>query len=50
VYWRRVIRQRFNDEAISTLGKLAWWNWPVEKITQNLPAILSANVEALPDK
>ncbi|QXG55912.1 Vat family streptogramin A O-acetyltransferase [Pantoea jilinensis] len=46
----RVIRQRFNDETISILEKLAWWDWPVEKITQNLPAILSANVEALPDK
>jgi virginiamycin A acetyltransferase len=46
----RVIRQRFNDETISILEKLAWWDWPVEKITQNLPAIRSANVEALPDK
>ncbi|THB83789.1 Vat family streptogramin A O-acetyltransferase [Pantoea allii] len=46
----RVIRQRFNDETISILEKLAWWDWPVEKITQNLPAILSANVEALPDE
>lgn len=46
----RVIRQRFNDETLSILEKLAWWDWPVEKITQNLPAIRSANVEALPDK
>lgn len=46
----RVIRQRFNDETISTLEKLAWWDWPVEKITQNLPAIISADLEALPDE
>ncbi|SKA18076.1 Vat family streptogramin A O-acetyltransferase [Pantoea eucalypti] len=46
----RVIRQRFNDETLSIIEKLAWWDWPVEKITQNLPAIRSANVEALPDK
>lgn len=46
----RVIRQRFTDETISRLEKLAWWDWPVEKITQNLPAIISADIEALPDE
>ena len=46
----RVIRQRFTDETISRLEKLAWWDWPVEKITQNLPAIISADLEALPDE
>jgi virginiamycin A acetyltransferase len=45
-----VIRQRFTDETISRLEKLAWWDWPVEKITQNLPAIISADLEALPDE
>jgi len=46
----RVIRQRFTDETISRLEKLAWWDWPVEKITQNLPAIISADLKALPDE
>ena len=45
----RVIKQRFDNETISTLEKLAWWDWPVEKITQHLPAIISADLEALPD-
>jgi virginiamycin A acetyltransferase len=45
----RVIKQRFNDETISTLEKLAWWDWSVEKITQHLPAIISADTKALPD-
>ncbi len=46
----RVIRQRFTDETISTLEKLAWWDWPVEKITRHLPAIIAADVKALPDE
>ncbi|MDE8556632.1 Vat family streptogramin A O-acetyltransferase [Pantoea vagans] len=46
----RVIKQRFDDETISTLEKLAWWDWPVEKITQHLPAIIAADLKALPDE
>jgi len=38
------------DETISTLEKLAWWDWPVEKITRHLPAIIAADVKALPDE
>lgn len=37
----RPIKQRFSPEAI------AWWNWPVEKITRHLPLIVSGDVEAL---
>jgi len=46
----RVIKQRFDDETILTLEKLAWWDWPVEKITQHLPAIIAADLKALPDE
>ncbi|WP_145506863.1 Vat family streptogramin A O-acetyltransferase [Yersinia alsatica] len=44
-----VIKKRFTDETIEMLEKLAWWDWPVEKITQNLTAIMSSNLEALHD-
>lgn len=27
------IRKRFADQEIDELLKLAWWNWPIEKIT-----------------
>lgn len=37
----RPIKQRFSPEAI------AWWNWPVEKITRHLPLIVSGDVKAL---
>jgi virginiamycin A acetyltransferase len=29
----QLIRKRFDDKAIEFLVQLAWWNWPVEKIT-----------------
>ncbi|WP_088894338.1 Vat family streptogramin A O-acetyltransferase [Leptolyngbya ohadii] len=41
------IRQRFPDEIIQKLLELAWWNWDIEKITRNLEAIVSADIEAL---
>lgn len=30
----RLIRQRFDDSTTAQLLKLAWWNWPIEKITR----------------
>ncbi|MEQ9719724.1 Vat family streptogramin A O-acetyltransferase [Yersinia alsatica] len=43
----KVIKKRFTDETIASLEKLAWWDWSIEKITQNLTAIMSSNLEAL---
>ncbi len=43
----KVLKQRFTDETILALEKLAWWNWPIEKITRSLHAITSANIDAL---
>ncbi|QGF29541.1 Vat family streptogramin A O-acetyltransferase (plasmid) [Pantoea eucalypti] len=43
----KVIKKRFTDETIAALEKLAWWNWPVEKITQNITAIVSNDIDVL---
>lgn len=43
----RVIHTRFPAEIIERLEKLAWWDWPVEKITHHLPLIVSGDVDAL---
>lgn len=43
----KLIRKRFDAETIDFLLELAWWNWPVEKITENLQAIISADFDAL---
>ncbi|WP_207434011.1 CatB-related O-acetyltransferase [Sabulibacter ruber] len=43
----QVVKLRFSEEQIEKLQTLAWWNWPVEKITEHLQLINSANIEAL---
>ncbi|WP_165430779.1 Vat family streptogramin A O-acetyltransferase [Atlantibacter hermannii] len=43
----KLIKKRFSDETILALEKLAWWDWSPEKITRNLNAITSANIDAL---
>ncbi|GAA4335153.1 Vat family streptogramin A O-acetyltransferase [Mucilaginibacter gynuensis] len=43
----KLIRKRFDDESIGRLLKIAWWNWPVEKITQHLKLINSTNIDGL---
>jgi len=45
----KVIRQRFTDEEIETLEAIAWWDWPVEKITRHLAQIMAGDVDALLD-
>lgn len=41
------IRKRFDDQTITTLLKMKWWDWPEEKIAQNIQAIKSGDVAQL---
>ena len=41
------IKQRFGPEAVETLNKVAWWDWPIEKITKHLDQIVAGDVESL---
>ena len=41
------IRQRFVPDEIAALESLAWWDWPVEKITRHLQCIVAGDIEAL---
>ena len=43
----RPIKRRFSAEDTQTLLSLAWWDWPVAKITQHLEAIVAGDVKAL---
>lgn len=43
----KVIRKRFDDEVIELLLKIQWWNWNVEKITENIPILCSDDVRLL---
>ena len=41
------IRRRFSEETTARLEELCWWDWPEEKIRQNIAAIQSGDMEAL---
>jgi virginiamycin A acetyltransferase len=43
----KVIKQRFHDDVIKELLTVKWWDWSLEKITRNLPAIVGADTAAL---
>jgi virginiamycin A acetyltransferase len=41
------IRKRFNDKQIKQLLELKWWNWDIEKITDNLEILTSCDLNKL---
>jgi virginiamycin A acetyltransferase len=43
----RVIRERFEPGVAKELQNLAWWDWPVDKITRNLAAIMGSDIKNL---
>jgi virginiamycin A acetyltransferase len=42
-----VVKQRFPDEVVAELLAIRWWDWPAEKVTRNLKAIVGADLDAL---
>lgn len=42
-----VLRRRFCDDDIAQLMAIAWWHWPVEKITEHMKIISSGDVGSL---
>lgn len=42
-----VIKLRFEQTVIDELVAIAWWDWPIEKITQHLEAIAGAELTTL---
>jgi virginiamycin A acetyltransferase len=43
----RAIRTRFDEETVAALLDIAWWVWPVERISANLDAIRGQDLAAL---
>jgi virginiamycin A acetyltransferase len=41
------IKERFPAETVAALEAIAWWDWPVEKITRHLEVIVAGDIEAL---
>lgn len=43
----RQIRKRFSEDMIAYLLDLKWWDWPIEKISEKIEFIKSADLEKL---
>lgn len=43
----RMVKQRFPDDIVKRLQAIAWWNWPVDKVTRHIAAISGADIEVL---
>lgn len=41
------IRKRFSDEKIDKLLDIKWWDWPIEKITENVQLLTGNAIEKL---
>ena len=42
----RHVRFRFDPATIETLQKIAWWDWPLPKIEEALPLLMSSDIKA----
>ena len=42
----KVIKFRFDAATIEALQRLAWWDWPEEKIKEALPLLMSDDIRA----
>ncbi|MBU1378751.1 MAG: CatB-related O-acetyltransferase [Alphaproteobacteria bacterium] len=42
----RVVKMRFDDAVIAELLAIAWWDWPEERIRDNLDLLLSGDMAA----
>ena len=40
----KVIKLRFEPDEIETLLELSWWDWPLEKITENINYLTSRSL------
>ena len=41
----KIIKYRFNEQQIEKLQRIEWWNWPVNKVLENVKLIGSDDIE-----
>lgn len=42
----KLIRMRFTADMVEALLRIAWWNWPVEKIDREVQSLSSDDIDA----
>lgn len=43
----KLLRMRFTADKIASLERLAWWNWPDDRLDAAMPLLLASDVSAL---
>lgn len=46
----REVKRRFSDEEIEGLERIAWWDWPVDRIVANVHLLSNSEVGAFLEK
>ena len=42
----KIVRYRFDPATIEALESIAWWDWPIERIKEAAPMLMSSDMEA----
>lgn len=45
----KLIRKRFNEAEIAMLLEMAWWDWPIERMSRAMALMTSGDITALHD-
>lgn len=43
----QIVRMRFDARTIARLLDIAWWDWPADRVTANIRALMAGDVAAL---
>ena len=43
----KVVKRRFSDDLIAELLDISWWDWPIDKITSSISAIVDNDIKKL---
>jgi acetyltransferase-like isoleucine patch superfamily enzyme len=46
----RHIRNRFTQPVVDALLRIEWWNWPISKVMEALPLLLSPDIDGFIEK
>ncbi len=46
----RLVRMRFDEATIVKLFRIKWWDWTIQRIKENMPLLLSGNIEEFVNK
>jgi virginiamycin A acetyltransferase len=43
----QIVRMRFDARTIARLLDIAWWDWPADRVTANIRALMAGDIAAL---